>query len=459
MAIDPNSREGQNLRKAFPLATMPAQEFDLLCAKISVSKIPKGDFLFTRNDSTEAFIYLIDGSVSLEAGELKVDTINADSDSAKFALAHQFPRKVSALALNKVRYISLKLNAFDHKEKKYEEEKESVYMVDNDGSEKGAENEDDWMSVLLKSPIFQRLPARNLQQIIMGLEDVELKKGDVLFRQGDVGDYYYLLREGRCTLSRKASERAKEIILTELGANETFGEDALLSGELRSVTITAATDVVLSRIDKKRFIDLIKIPALTYITYPELLHEQAKDPAPIILDIRPSTDFNEKHLKGSRNIPFFTLRMHIRDIKIESKEIIIVCAESNLSKAAAFTLIQNKIDAIVLKDGMQSIPQDACSTGKAVFPLDTDDHQQENPLFPETNKPSTKEDISGVTDQQASNPISLGKDINLALQQENDLLKAEVTHLSNELESTKKQFRMLYKQTEKLKEVLDKLKA
>jgi len=457
MSIDPNSREGQNLRKAFPLATMPVQEFNLLCAEISVSKIPKGNFLFTKNDSTEAFIYLMDGSVSLEAGALKVDTINADSDSAKFALAHQFPRKVSALALNKVRYISLKLNAFDHKENKYEEKKESVYMVDNDGSEKDAKNEDDWMSVLLKSPIFQRLPARNLQQIIMGLEEVKLEKGEVLFRQGDAGDYYYLLRKGRCTLSRKASERAKEIILTELGANETFGEDALLSGEPRSVTVTAATDMVLSRIDKERFISLIKKPALKYITYPELLDEQAKDPAPIILDIRLATEFNERHLKGSRNIPFFTLRMHIRDVKIASKKIIIICAESNLSKAAAFTLIQNKIDAVVLKDGMQSIPQDACSTGKAIFSLD--DHPREKPLFFEKNKVSTEEEILGTIDQQASKSIPLDNDINIALQQENRLLKAEVARLSNELGSTKKQYRMLYKQTEKLKEVLDKLKA
>jgi hypothetical protein len=35
MAVDPNSLEGQNLRKSFPLVTMPAQQFNLLCAEIS----------------------------------------------------------------------------------------------------------------------------------------------------------------------------------------------------------------------------------------------------------------------------------------------------------------------------------------------------------------------------------------------------------------------------------------
>jgi len=455
MAVDPNSPEGQNLRKFFPLATIPAQQFNLLCAEISVSEIPKGDFLFTRHDSTEAFIYLIGGSVSLEAGSLKVETINADSDSAKFALAHQFPRKISARAISNVRYISLNLDAFEQKEVKYEE-KESVYMIDNEDSEKEADNKGDWMSVLLKSPIFQRLPAMNLQQVLMSLQEVKLEKGDVLFHQGDAGDYYYLVREGRCTLSRKASERAKEIILTELGENETFGEDSLLSGAPRSMTITAATDMVLSRIDKERFINLIKKPALKYITYPELLHEQAKDIPPLILDIRPVNEYNEAHIEDSRNIPFFSLRMHIKDLKKETKKVIIICADGTLSEAAAFSLIKNKIDAVILKGGMQSAPKNTSYTGEATFAID--DNDQKSHIFFERDEDSTT-DVSSTTDQQVSKPDLLEINTELDLQQENQLLKAENSRLNNELDGAKKKYRMLLKQTEKLKDVLDKLKS
>jgi len=455
MAVDPNSPEGQNLRKFFPLATIPAQQFNLLCAEISVSEIPKGDFLFTRHDSTEAFIYLIGGSVSLEAGSLKVETINADSDSAKFALAHQFPRKISARAITNVRYISLNLDAFEQKEVKYEE-KESVYMIDNEDSEKEADNKGDWMSVLLKSPIFQRLPAMNLQQVLMSLQEVKLEKGDVLFHQGDAGDYYYLIREGRCTLSRKASERTKEIILTELGENETFGEDSLLSGAPRSMTITAATDMVLSRIDKERFINLIKKPALKYITYPELLHEQAKDIPPLILDIRPVNEYNEAHIEDSRNIPFFSLRMHIKDLKKETKKVIIICADGTLSEAAAFSLIKNKIDAVILKGGMQSAPKNTSYTGEATFAID--DNDQKSHIFFERDEDSTT-DVSSTTDQQVSKPDLLEINTELDLQQENQLLKAENSRLNNELDGAKKKYRMLLKQTEKLKDVLDKLKS
>jgi hypothetical protein len=49
------------------------------------------------------------GTVSLEADEFLLDAIKAGSDAAKFSLAHQFPRKVSARALDNVSFISLGL--------------------------------------------------------------------------------------------------------------------------------------------------------------------------------------------------------------------------------------------------------------------------------------------------------------------------------------------------------------
>ena len=150
--------------------------------------------------------------MSLEAEGLKIEKITAGTDSAKFAVAHQFPRQISARAMNKVRYVSLQLNAFDKQETEEIEdlEGESNYMVEND-DDLEKEISGDWMSALLKSPIFQRLPAMNLQQVLMSLEDVEFKKGETIFKQGDSGEYYYLIKSGRCALSRKASDRAKEI--------------------------------------------------------------------------------------------------------------------------------------------------------------------------------------------------------------------------------------------------------
>ena len=75
---------------------------------------------------------------------------------------------------------------------------------------------DDWMTALLKSPIFQRLPPVNLQKILMSLEAVHFGKGEVILDQGGMGDYYYLIKNGKCELSRKPTPNAKEIKLAQL---------------------------------------------------------------------------------------------------------------------------------------------------------------------------------------------------------------------------------------------------
>jgi CRP-like cAMP-binding protein len=95
--------------------------------------------------------------------------------------------------------------------------------------EETQDDPDDWMTALLRSPIFQRLPPTNLQKILMSLEAVHFSKGETILDQGSMGDYYYLIKNGHCELSRKPSPNAKEIKLARLTTGDTFGEDSLLT--------------------------------------------------------------------------------------------------------------------------------------------------------------------------------------------------------------------------------------
>lgn len=454
MAVDPKSDDGQAIRKLFPLETMPARQYNTLCSEIEITETPKGSFLFKLGDEPDSYIYLIQGSVSLEAEEFKIVTINAGTDSAKFAIAHQFPRQISARAAEDVRYVSLNLNAFDKQETEDIEE-ENNYMVENeDDSEK--EISEDWMSALLKSPIFQRLPAMNLQQVLISLEEVEFKKGEIIFNQGDIGDYYYLVRKGRCALSRRASDRAKEIKLLNLRENDTFGEDSLLSGEPRSMTITAISDMVLSRIDKERFIKLIKEPALSYINYQHLLDERDLSDELVIVDVRPADDYKENHIEGSQNIPFFSLRLHVKDLKKQSKKIALVCDDGTLSEAAAFVLIKNRIDAEVLKGGMQSIPESSKNEGEATYSLADESDEENSESSSKTDLESLGNELAAEESETQDTDVEL-VDADYDLELENETLKAENKFLTTELENIKKQYKLLYMQTEKIKAAFDKL--
>ncbi|MCX7101039.1 MAG: hypothetical protein NTX38_05980 [Methylobacter sp.] len=108
MTVDVNSEDGLVIRKLIPLATLSGVQFNALCSEVSVEEL-HDDFLFKKGDLASQLIYLINGEITLQASGLVVERIASDSDSAKFALAHQIPRKIDALANGRVRF--LRLNA------------------------------------------------------------------------------------------------------------------------------------------------------------------------------------------------------------------------------------------------------------------------------------------------------------------------------------------------------------
>ena len=89
---------------------------------------------------------------------------------------------------------------------------------------------DDWMTMLLQSRAFHRIPPANLQAVFMRMQRMNYVAGDVVIRQGDEGDYFYVIMNGRCAVSRETPLNREGIRLAELGMGETFGEEALISG-------------------------------------------------------------------------------------------------------------------------------------------------------------------------------------------------------------------------------------
>lgn len=235
-------------------------------------------------------------------------------------------------------------------------------------AEETQDNLDDWMTALLKSPIFQCLPPTKLQKIIMSLQAVDFAEGEVILEQGSEGDYYYLIKNGQCLCTRKSSLNAKEIKLRQLTAGDTFGEDALLSGAPRDLTITALTDMSLLRLDKQQFVSLIKEPSLTFVNYMDM--QEAMKNGAILMDVRTPDEYEIRHLDGSINEPFFSLRMQLKTLDRE-KPFIVVCSDGRISEAAAFLLLKHKIKATVLKGGMASVTLEQ-ENKSALFSTDND---------------------------------------------------------------------------------------
>lgn len=436
MAVDINSEEARLIRRLIPLSTMSARQFSNLCEQIQIESAEPGEYLFKRGDNDSRLYYLLEGSVNLQTEAFTVETIRADSESARFAIAHQIPRKIHAVANGRIRFLRLNANMVQSSEVTPYQENTSTMMVEE------LEDGDDWMTTLLRSPVFRSLPPANLQRVLMSLEEIHLKPGETVIRQGEAGDYYYIIKKGQALISRRPSPNAKEIKLAQLGDLDSFGEDALISGEPRNVSVTALTDLTLLRLGKEQFIDLIKKPTLKYIGIEEL-DQQIKNGAKLI-DVRNPDEYKSYHLPHSVNVPFFSLRMYLKSLH-RHHPIIVVCKDGRTSESAAFILHRFKFNAFVLKGGMSSVKPGELSSKPATFTID-DGTETGNSFVPSSEIISNLSEHSGPEQKQNADLSQVVRQLKARCNElvaEKKALELKCAALSRQIEQLKAEMAVL----------------
>jgi len=111
------------------------------------------------------------------------------------------------------------------------------------------------IAFLGKVPMFIRLPKDKHPVVASYMEEVRFKKFETVFRQGDIGDYFFMVRSGEAGVYAKEGREQNQV--ATLKAGDYFGENALLRDEPRTATIIAETrDLVAFRIKRSAFQDL-----------------------------------------------------------------------------------------------------------------------------------------------------------------------------------------------------------
>lgn len=354
MASPATTTEAQELRRLIPLNTLSEQRFEQLCAEIKAEEGPKGTVLFRQGDPTGEFVYVLSGTISLQAGGTEMDSVSGGSETGRFALAHQNPRKVTAVAKDRIRYVRVNPDLINQRDEGPAQP--PAYTV----SHSPEEADGDWISALLRSPVFRRLPPSNLQALLRSVEEIEVQAGEVVCRQDEPGDYFYIIKQGQCALTRKPSPLAKDIKLATLKDFDAFGEDALISDQPRTVTVTMSTDGVLLRLDKASFLRLVGNPVISRVEPQEAI-DMVKHGA-AWLDIRVQDVHQLGHPRGALNIPFFSLRMMLATLD-RHRPYVLVCEDGKLSEAGAYLLLRHGFDAYALKGGLAALPESELSTG------------------------------------------------------------------------------------------------
>ncbi len=109
---------------------------------------------------------------------------------------------------------------------------------------------------LAAMPIFSNVGPESLAAIAAGAEVIRLKKGEVLFRQGDMPSGFYMVLDGQIKLAFAATRGAEKVISLR-GAQQSFGEAVLFAEKPYPVYAQALADTCLLRIPREPLFELL----------------------------------------------------------------------------------------------------------------------------------------------------------------------------------------------------------
>jgi CRP-like cAMP-binding protein len=333
------------LKSFSPLDGLKRENLYALARKTRLQELDSGRVLFKEGESDRRTIYLISGEIELRVGDRTVALLRAGTPEARNAVGPGQPRRFTARAMSDVTFIAMDSELLDVL---ITWDQTGTYEV-SEISGGNAADADDWMTVLLQTKAFHRIPPANLQALFMRMQHVACKAGETVIKQGAEGDYFYVITKGTAVVTRETPMNRDGLKLAELGVGESFGEEALISEGKRNATITMLTDGALVRLGKEDFKELLNEPLLHWVDLEharELITRGAR-----WLDVRLPSEFESFHLDGAISVPLYFIRLKVKTLD-PKVPYVVVCDTGRRSSAAAFLLSERGFDAYCLQGGL-----------------------------------------------------------------------------------------------------------
>ncbi|MDP9197693.1 MAG: cyclic nucleotide-binding domain-containing protein [Pseudomonadota bacterium] len=333
------------LRSFSPLDGLKRENLHALSRKTRLQQMDSGRVLFKEGESDKRTIYLVEGEIELRVGDRTVSMLRAGTPEARNAVGAGQPRRFTARAMSDITFVAVDSDLLD-----------VLITWDQTGTYEVGEitgttsaDADDWMTVLLQTKAFHRIPPANLQALFMRMQHVACRAGEVIIKQGADGDYFYVITKGSAVVTRETPMNRDGLKLADLGVGESFGEEALISDAKRNATVTMTTDGALVRLGKDDFKELLNEPLLHWVDLEharELIGRGAR-----WLDVRLPSEFDGYHLDEALNVPLYFIRLKIKTLDTATPYVA-VCDSGRRSSAAAFLLSERGFDAYCLQGGL-----------------------------------------------------------------------------------------------------------
>ncbi|TAN85859.1 MAG: cyclic nucleotide-binding domain-containing protein [Gallionella sp.] len=327
--------------------------------------VPEGSDPFKGYGLHGQSVYLVGGEIELVYQDGNRVTVSAQSEWAKHPLGKRQPDIVAATALRESQLLRVddelldRLITFDQ----YSQHHLTGASHHADNREEHADasagvkrllNSSMFSADRLKDGPLAHLPMANVSLLLQRIEAIAAWAGEIIIREGDEGDYYYLIDSGHAQVTRHVG--GVDMPLADLNAGDVFGEEALASGAKRNATVTMKSNGVLLRLGRQDFTELLREPLLHKIGYEQAV--QAVAQGAVWLDVRHPPEYRYDRLRGAMNVPLNDIRNAI-GVLDRGKKYIAYCQSGRRSAAAAFLLAQAGYDVQVLDNGLWSVPKSA----------------------------------------------------------------------------------------------------
>ena len=135
-------------------------------------------------------MWLISGRLELLEGNRTIAILGGGSAETRTPLSPTLPRKFTARAIDPIKYLEIDSDLLDTL---ITWDQTGIYEVGELAAQLDTTEEFDWMTLLLQSNIFQRIPPANIQAIFMRLERINCRAGETIIQQDSEADCFYAI--------------------------------------------------------------------------------------------------------------------------------------------------------------------------------------------------------------------------------------------------------------------------
>lgn len=287
--------------------------------------------------------YFVSGELEIKTGN-KSYFINSQTDADKLRKA--FNERTDIVSIVATRHSSV---LFMDRNRFYDLlslDKMGTYVVEDLTSADAVSGDVDWMQSMLATKLFQKIPPQNIQKLFSSFKSKKISCGINVISEGEVGDQFYVIKQGQAVVSRKGV-MGEDVNMVTLKEGEYFGEEALVGETTRNATVTMRCDGEIMCLDKEAFQTLLQAPVLQAVTTLSVNGWSEEALPTVVIDVRLPVEFKHDKQEGRINIPLSDLRSQIPSLDDDARYVV-ACNDGCRSRLGAYLLNEAGLDAYVL---------------------------------------------------------------------------------------------------------------